>query len=217
MTTPAAGTIRKHLVTVATVACLALVAAPGARAQAWTETGDAGDLVSTAQTTLGTGSINSIAGNLSSPTDVDVYCIQIPAVPPANLPLIQLQCTVIQGPNVWLFDATGKGVFSGSTCSGGAKTILAPNVSLAPGTYYVAVSFFGLDPQAAAGPVWLSGPPSQRAPDGSGATGSLNGWAGTPVVQGINPYQINLLFTSYCGAPTPALRATWGTLKSIYR
>jgi hypothetical protein len=217
MAQPANGNIRQYAVILAAVSSLVLGGASAARAQAWTETGDAGDLVATAQATLGTGSISSIAGNLASPTDVDVYCIQIPAVPPANLPLVQLQCVVVQGPNVWLFDATGKGVFSNSTCSGGAKTILAPNVSLAPGTYYLAVSFSGLDPQSSSGPIWLSAPPSYRAPDGPGGAGSLTGWAGTPVVQGINPYQVNLMFTSYCSAPTPALRSSWGTLKSVYR
>ncbi len=214
---PTSAAIRQYFATLATAACLVLVTASGARAQVWTETGDAGDLIATAQATVGTGPITTINGDLSSPADVDVYCVQIPVVPPAGLPLVQLQCAVTQGPNVWLFDATGNGVFSGATCSAGAKTILAPNVSLAPGTYYIAVSYYGVDPQAGAGAIWLSGPPSQRAPDGPGAAGPLTGWAGTPVVTGINPYQIRLSFTSYCGAPTPALRSSWGTLKSVYR
>lgn len=201
---------------VATV-LFALVAAPIVHAQVWNETGDAGDLVSTAQATLGTGPLTTINGNLASPTDVDLYCIRMPSVPPAGTPLIQLQCVVNNGPNVWLFDATGKGVFTNMTCASGSKTILAPNVSLAAGTYYVAVSFTGIDPQAAAGAIWLPALPGQRAPDGPGGAGSLTAWAGSPIVQPLNPYQIRLAAMSFCDAATPTAHSTWGALKTHYR
>ena len=187
-----------------------------AGAQTWNETGDAGDLVSTAQTTLGTGPLTAINGNLASPTDVDLYCIKLTAVPPAGAPLVSLQCVAIQGPNVWLFDAAGNGVFSNSTCSGGNKRILAPSVSLPVGTYYVGVSYFGLDPQSSGGAMWTSASPSQRAPDGPGAAGTLASWAGSPNVQPINPYQMNLSFMTFCDDATPARRTTWGSLKVLY-
>lgn len=217
MKTPTAVSNISRLTAFVATALLALVSASGVRAQVWNETGDAGELVSTAQVTLGTGSLTTINGNLASPTDVDLYCIKMPSVPPAGLPLIQLQCLVISGPNVWLFNASGNGVLSNSTCSAGNKTILAPNVSLAAGTYYVAVSYGGIDPQSAAGAIWLSAPPSQRAPDGPGAAGTLTGWAGTPIVQPINPYQITLSFMTYCDAATPTAIPTWGLLKIRYR
>jgi hypothetical protein len=196
---------------------LAIALVPGAQAQTWNEVGDAGDLVATAQSTVGSGSLTAINGNLGSPTDVDLYCIKMLSVPPAGLPLIQLQCVVNNGPNVWLFDAAGNGVFTNATCSSGNKTIVAPNVSLATGTYYVAVSYTGVDPQSAGGAIWLSGLPAQRAPDGPGAGGALTGWAGSAIIQPVNPYHIALNFMSYCDAPTASGKATWGSLKIRYR
>lgn len=195
---------------------LALAVAP-ARAQIWTETGDAGDLVPTAQVTVGNGPLTQIQGFLASPTDVDVYCVHLSATPPAFSALIGLNCVVIQGPNVWLFDAAGNGIGSNATCSGGSKMIIAPNTSLPPGNYYVAVSYYGYDPQSALGAIWQPGPPFWRAPDGPGAAGTLTGWAGTPIVQPLNPYQVflNPGFT-FCEAAVPTSRHTWGSLKIRY-
>lgn len=195
---------------------IALTTATAARAQNWTETGDAGNTVPTAQTTVGTGPLTSIDGNLLSPTDVDLYCIRLTAVPPAGLPLVQLQCVVMNGPNVWLFDAAGNGVFTNSTCSFGSKTIVAPNVSLAPGVYFVGVSYTGMDPQSAGGAIWNTSVSGQHAPDGPGAPGPLTGWAGTPIVQPVNPYHINLNFMTYCDASTPSAHPSWGSLKIRY-
>lgn len=134
---------------------------------------------------------------------------------PANLPLAQLQCTVNQGPNVYLFDASGKGVCTTLVCSGGNKTILAPSTSLAVGTYYVGVSYMGFDPQTTGGPIWiqfLSGP---RAPDGPGALLPVASWAGTPLVLSPNTYHVSL--AGFCGAVVPTLRSTWGAVKVMYR
>ena len=217
MSMPMVGPRIRSVITFAAAVCLALTTVSSVHAQVWSEVGDAGDLVATAQGTTGLGSLTTITGSLASATDVDLYCIRLSAVPPAGLPLIQLQCVVQQGPNVWLFDAFGNGVFTSSGCSMGNKTILAPNVSLAAGTYYVAVSYSGVDPQSAAGAIWNPTGSGQRAPDGPGAAGTLTGWAGTPTVQPMNPYQITLTYMAYCQAPTPSLRPTWGRLKSFYR
>ena len=195
---------------------LALAAVP-AQAQVWVESPDAGDLVSTAQTTVGTGPLTQIQGFLASPTDVDVYCVHLSVTPPAFAPIIGLNCVVIQGPNVWLFDAAGNGIASNSTCSGGSKQILAPSTSLPPGDYYVAVSYFEWDPQSSLGAMWQPVLPFWRAPDGPGAAGTLTGWAGSPVIQPINPYQVffNPGF-EFCGAATPNSHPTWGSLKIRY-
>ena len=195
---------------------LVLALAPAARAQVWSEVGDAGDLVASAQVTSGSGGLTTISGFLASPTDVDLYCMHLSAVPPAGQPLVSLQCVAFMGPNVWLFDATGQGVFTNATCALGNKTILAPNVSLAPGTYYVAVSYYGVDPSSAAGAIWLPALFGQRAPDGPGAAGSLTAWSGTPTVSPINPYLINLTFMEYCDAATAVTTPTWGSLKIRY-
>ena len=150
-------------------------------------------------------------------TDVDLYCVRLATVPPAGLPLAQLQCSINQGPNIFLFDATGKGVFTTSVCSGGNKTIVAPNASLPVGTYYVAVSYLGYDPQTSGGPIWLQFLSGQRAPDGPGAALALASWSGSPLVQPLNPYHIALAGFSFCGAVVPTQRSTWGWIKVLYR
>jgi hypothetical protein len=201
----------------AALALLLLALAPAARAQVWSEVGDAGDLVSTAQPTSGSGGLTTINGFLASSTDVDLYCIQLAAVPPASQPLVSLLCAGHLDPNVWLFDATGQGVFTNATCAGGNKMILVPNVSLAQGTYYVAVSYSGVDPSSAGGAIWLPALFGQRAPDGPGGAGSLTAWSGTPTVSPLNPYQINLTFMQYCDGATAVSTATWGSLRIRYR
>jgi hypothetical protein len=202
---------------VATLVLVASLTASAAHAQIWVESGDAGDLVSTAQITSGVGALTQIQGSLASPTDVDVYCVRLTTPPPPFTALIGINCAVIQGPNAWLFDAAGNGIASNATCSGGSKMIIAPAAPLTPGNYYVAVSYFGYDPQSVGGAIWLPGPPFWRAPDGPGAGGTLIGWAGTPNVQPSNPYQVffNPGF-SYCDAATPVGLATWGALKIRY-
>jgi hypothetical protein len=65
--------------------------------------------------------------------------------------------------------------------------------------------------------MWLPALPGERTPDGPGAVGPLTNWAGTPVVQGPDPYSLTLSYTGYCEAPVETARGTWGTLKMLYR
>jgi hypothetical protein len=208
----------KIMIRLLAAAVLLFTLAPGAHAQVWNESPDAGDLVPTAQSTAGTGPLTQINGFLAAPTDADLYCVVLPTVPPQNLPLLQLQCVTDAGPNIYLFDAAGNGVFTNERCQFGSKTILAPGTGLSAGIYYVAVSFTGYAPESAGGPIWQTGLPGQRVPDGPGAAGSLVGWAGaSPLVQPLNPYTINLTGFTFCQAPTPVGGQSWGNLKAIYR
>lgn len=200
------------------VAGLALVA-DRAAAQTWTEIGDAGDLVSTAQGTVGSGSLTTIAGSLSSPTDVDVYCIKAgPTVRIPGIPVVSLQCVVIQGPNVWVFDPNALGISTNETCQAGVKQLTNNTIPavVSQGTYYVAVSYYGMNPFSAGGSIWQSAIPGERAPDGPGAAGALMGWSGVPNVQPQNPYQITLAWSSFCEAPVAVEKSTWGSLKVLY-
>jgi hypothetical protein len=187
--------------------------AAGALAQTWNESGDAGALPGTAQSTVGAGSITAIAGNLDSPSDVDMYCIQVQA--PATFSA-RLQCVVIQGPNLWLFDSMGKGVAANSICVGGDKRILSTFVSTS-GKYYVAVSFNGVNPFAGADPIWVPANTGERAPDGAGAAGAVTSWQGSGQLQPLNPYQVLLTSVAACEAPVPTTPQVWGHLKEIYR
>jgi hypothetical protein len=191
--------------------------APAAGAQTWTEVGDAGNLVATAQATVGAGAITQINGSLPLSDDVDLYCVRLNSVPPAGTPIVQLTCLAQQSPNVWLFDAAGNGVFTNETCALGSKTLLAPSVSMTPGIYYVGVSYYNRNAISAGGNIWIPAVPGQRTPDGPGAAQPLSGWAGIVVVNPPNPYTIHLSGFAACDAATPALRPTWGRVKSYYR
>lgn len=213
--------MRRHrtaLVALFTAAVCSLAFAPHAGAQVWNEIGDAGDLISTAQLTVGAGPLITLNGTLSSPTDVDIYCIQVGPTPRViGLPIASLQCVAHQGPNIWMFDASGVGAATNETCMAGVKGITTTLVSPpGPTNLYVAVSYYGVAPISPSGPIWLAAVAGERAPDGPGAAGALNGWAGTPVVQPLNPYQITFGFTAFCDAATPAAMPTWGSLKIRY-
>ena len=197
----------------------ALFVATTASAQVWNETGDAGDEVATAQSTVGTGTLTQITGTLSSPNDVDIYCMQLgPAVEVVNYPMLALQCVVNLGPNIWVFDANGVGVAMNETCQFGVKQLtnnLIPTSG--PLTTYIAVSYYGVQPFTAAGSIWQTGIPGERAPDGTDPSGALVGWLGAGNVQPSNPYTINVggpgVITGYCESPVTTESATWGAVK----
>ncbi len=198
------------------LSAVALLAVPAAIAQVWTEDGDAGDLLGTAQVTLGTGGLTTIAGVLAGYEDVDLYCIQLTATPPAGLPLVALQCAQDSDPSPWLFDAVGMGVRANVLCAGGMKTLTAPNVSLAPGLYYVAVSHTGRNPSSAGGDIWQFPVLGPQSPNGPGAGSGLLSWPGSPAVVPPVSYQMTLGWMTFCDGATPAERSSWSTLKSMY-
>ncbi len=200
------------------ILALVLAAAPAAFAQTWTETGDAGDLVGTAQSTIGTGALMNIAGVLSGHGDVDVYCVHLTSVPPAGLPLVSVACAAHADPTPYLFDAAGMGINTNMTCAGGLKQAVAPYYSLAPGLYYVAIAAGDWLPQSAGGSIWqmlYSGP---MAPNGPGAGSPLTGWVGPSSVTAPAAYTLilNQNFTGYCDAATPIENSSWGSLKARF-
>lgn len=190
---------------------LAAVPLHRAEAQVWNEVGDAGDLPATAQVTVGNGGLTTINGNLAAPDDVDMYCLDLNF---QGASVVCLQCVVIQGPDVWFFDAAGNGIMATTTCQANCKQMI---LTVPPGTYYVAVSYDGMLPQSPSGPIWNASNQPQHPPDGPGAPGPVVAWAGSPIVQPINPYQIQLQNFSYCAAPVPVHNTSWGRMKMIYR
>ena len=196
----------------------ALLVVPAAFAQTWTEAGDAGDLVATAQVTAGVGPLVTINGVLSGHGDVDVYCIQLSATPPAGLPLVSINCLAMADPTIYLFSAASLGLNANMTCALGVKQVVAPNVSLAPGMYYVAVAAFDRLPQSIGGDIWqtvLSGP---LAPNGPGAGSPLIGWAGPSTFVSPVPYTLNVNpnYFNFCDAVTSSEATSWGSLKARY-
>jgi hypothetical protein len=204
-----------RLGTFVAVVLFGLVTATGVRAQVWNEVVDAGDLPATAQVTVGTGPLTVIQGSLNSPTDVDMYCVNV--TDPGGF-FACLQCFVNQGPNLWIFNATGNGVAANTLCQAGCKQVTNAFVTSA-GTYYIAVAYDAIYPYSGSDIMWNPAYVPERAPDGPGAAGAVTSWAGTPNVQPPSSYQISFSGTAplYCTAPTPASSETWGRLKVFYR
>ncbi len=202
----------------APLAVIALLAVlpRGAGAQVWTETGDAGTLVATAQHTTGTGPLTTILGTFADSNDVDVYCIHVTS--PAGF-FAGIQCAVMFDPNIWLFDAAGTGLTMQDNCQFGYASITGLHVP-GPGTYYLTVAPEGRQAASPGGPIWLTSVfnPTERVPDAIGAPGPLVGWVGTGLLYPFSAnYHVTLAGAEFCDAPTPALHRTWGELKSIYR
>ncbi len=150
---------------------VALIAGAGAQ---WDETanggGDAGDLPSTAQITVGVGALTQIIGNATSANDADMYCIKI--VDPLNF-----SATTVGGATwdtqLTLFRLDGTGLLyndddpqSGTLQSylGNAIPVNPGNITwstwasanLSPGDYLLAVSRWNNDPINSDNPTFLS-------------------------------------------------------------
>lgn len=196
---------------IAAIAVLAL--ASTASAQIWNEAGDAGELPGTAQTTVGAGALTEINGNLASASDADMYCIRVTNT--ASF-IAALQCVVIGGPDIWIFNAAGNGVSANYLCQGGTKFVNGTFANTV-GNYYLAVAFRGRQPFAGANAMWLTSNSAQHAPNGPGAGGVVNSWGGTGNIQPLNPYRIVLGGAVFCDDATPTMSESWGALKLIYR
>lgn len=195
-----------------------LLSATSAVAQNWTEAGDAGSLVASAQVTAGSGPLQSISGSLAEHGDVDVYCLQLNAAPPAGLVLAAFNCASQAYPSMYLFDANGMGVIANMLCWGGSKYLVAPNGSLAPGLYYLAISHPGYLPQSAGGPIWNYTQGGQTPPDGSGGGFPLVSWVGPDSVVPVWEYVITTQgnYITFCETATSVETSTWGALKAVY-
>jgi hypothetical protein len=197
----------------AALVALAAAAPSFALAQNWTEVGDAGSFPASAQITLGTGALQTISGTIATNIDEDVYCLHIADAAAFSA---CLQCTIISGPDVYLFDSTGKGVALAQICSSGCKTI-PPGFVTSPGTYYIAVVASGALALAGSNPIWQAGSTMARAPDGPGAGSPITAWGGAPQLNGPGAYVLSMAGAGFCGLATPAVEHTWGQIKSTYQ
>jgi len=121
-------------------------------AQTYIEAGDAGQTLGTAQTTGVTPgqTLNTIFGTLSSPTDADVFMITI------NAPSMFSATTTFGGTTtldtaLFLFNNLGQAIYTNDDVSGSSLQSTLPSgtsfmMSLAPGTYFIAISLSGNEP-----------------------------------------------------------------------
>jgi hypothetical protein len=203
----------RRAVVAAALLTMTAVAAGPTLAQTWTETGDAGDAVASAQSTTGAGALTQITGSLQFNSDVDLFCVEVsdPQTFSASL-----QCVMAADPSIWIFAPSGLGLAHNDVCMFSGKTI--PPGFVGSGTCYVAVTQAGRQAYSAGGAMWqtflFTG---ARAPDGPGAGGTLLSWSGGGPLPGVTPYILNLTGASYCGSAVPVQESGWGALKATYR
>ena len=204
---------RRPLAAIILATAMAVLAAAPALAQTWAETGDAGDLIASAQSTAGAGALTQITGSLQSDSDVDLFCVN---VQDPHAFSASLQCLMAADPSIWVFAPAGLGLAHNDVCAFGGKTI--PPGFVGTGTYYVAVTQAGRQAHSAGGAMWQSFLfTGVRMPDGPGAGGALLYWLGGGPLPGVTPYTINLTGVGYCESAVPVQASGWGALKATYR
>jgi len=174
----------------------------------WDEVGDAGDLINTAQITIGNGSLDAING-IHEASDVDMYCIRI--LDPGRF------IATTTGGTSWdtqlfLFDANGLGVSHNDDDPNGGvlQSRITGQFVTAPGLYYLAISKYNRDPVDVAGAlIWANTPFNvERAPDGPGAGNPLAAWVNNNSASGA--YTIFLEGAGFCEVPAPGALALLG-------
>jgi hypothetical protein len=179
-----------------------------------TESGDAGDLPSTAQD-LGSGAVASIFGTFTGGADVDVYRVCL--TNGVSFSATTVGATTLDT-QLFLFDENGRGVYSNDDASLGVHGSRLPSAHAfspsAPGEYFIAISSFNNDPQSDAGEIFPDLFSSSLYPDGVVNAVGMGGEE--PVVSWVGPtrgppglYRINVTGTMGCDmtAPTVDLRS----------
>jgi hypothetical protein len=169
----------------------------------WTETGDAGDSLATAQSTIGTGGLTQISGTLPTDSDLDLYLIRI--TDEANFLAYNFALTQ-SDPDLWLFDLSGNAVTFNNTTAANATKLTSANVT-ANGLYYLGISNGGAVANSSLGPIWNTGNAGpftgERAPDGLGAGSPFTGWSSTGVNNLTFNYTINLQGADFAVESSP--------------
>jgi hypothetical protein len=169
-------------------------AAP-AGATPWTESGDAGELVGTAQVTIGVGDLTSIDGDIAA-TSADLYLLHI-YDPTA------FSATTVGGATfdtqLFLFDSAGVGVYANDDSSGFQSTLPAGNVNgpTAVGDYLLGITGFNYDPVNVGGLIFS--PSGFSDVPGPNNTDPLTGWTGT-ALSNFGTYSIALTGASFAQA-----------------
>lgn len=171
----------------------------------WTEIGDAGDLPGTAQVPIGSGPLTTIMGTLPGDYDADMYEIYI--VDPAGFSAYASG----YDPQLFLFDASGMGVYADDDSGSGFDAYLPLGNTYSPtsaGIYYLGVSFYDRDPHSLDGPIFDEW---DLTPTGPGVGKPISSWSGSggSVCDNDN-YTITLTGTNYIPAPGALLLSGFG-------
>lgn len=194
---------------------LSLLLAVPAKAVDWVENGDAGELPSGHQTTIGVGPLTSISGSIDGNADRDLFCVRVVDQAAFSADLL---CFQVSGLDLWLFSTTGLGITHDDGCTASA-TRLTGAFKPGLGSFLLGISAEGAVARNFPGQaIWMPGPFSgERAPDGLGAPGPIFSWAPQSGGPASTPYTVQLTGCVPCDAVVSARERSWGTLKSRYR
>ena len=188
-----------------------------ASALTWNEVGDSGQLISTAQVTVGSGPLTEINGSIYDPMDVDLYEIFIndPAAFSGSMDW-PIGTTDFVDAQLFLFDAVGVGVaFNDDSAGPDFRPEIPPGSAVqptVPGIYYLGISAFDNMPVSSGGLIFTTSLDEPTGPDGPGAAFPLNGWTGANLnVESFGPYSITLTGTSPSAVPEPSTMLLLGT------
>lgn len=202
------------LINTAIIFLLAMLLPIVAAAQNWNESFDSGDMIATADVTIGAGPLTSIMGaHIAQFDPTDMYCVSIPDLSAFQAYLV---CTTLDDRDLWLFDANGYGIGMDDGCAF-SVTRVSGQFGSTSGLYYLAVTADVNEALSSTGSIW--DPPivsGERAPDGPGAANPLTVWVNAVNVL-TSPYTVYLSGAEFCEAAVARETLPWGSMKSIYR
>ena len=193
-----------------------------AQAVTFSQIGDTGQTLDTAQVIPGgTQPLDTITGSLSSPKVVNLFRLVLAggqtfsattlnANTLIELPIDQQlgsPTTLLPDPQLFLFDAAGRGVYGNDDSFGTAQASLPSGgfSPTAPGTYFLAIASSGYNPVSAGGSIFGAAAASGiLAATGAGAASPLSGFVGNGTAGG--DYQISFtgVTANAAGVPEPS-------------
>jgi hypothetical protein len=182
----------------------------------WTEVGDAGDLLATAQIPVGEGPLTSISGTLTlvgdsnSPKDADMYKIFI--ANPGTFSATTVLPGVTLDTQLFLFDSDGRGVYANdddvldSSLEPVRSTLPAGHLSgpSVAGIYYLVITSFNLDPVSPGGLIFPGSFSAVEGPTGPGGGSAITGYTDNGTTGTTGAYTIALTDVSANPVPEPA-------------
>jgi hypothetical protein len=175
-------------------ALLAIYAA--SPAQTWNETGDAGDLVGSAQQTQGVGALTTINGTIDD--DIDMFTFNIVN---AGAFSITVTNTGIDS-MLYMFNAGGFGVVADDDTNGLLSAVSFANVTPVTGIMNIAIGNFFSDPWAAGSWMWDATSPVNEGPNANGSSNPLDTW--DSIGAGADTYTLVLTGAEFAAVPEPA-------------
>lgn len=203
-----------------TLTGIAILSAAAAAGPDWTEVGDAGSFVSSAQTPLGAGTISTISGSLGGEGETgdfeDMYIIRVDEPTSFRLELLNPNFDA----QLFLFNITlaGGGLGLLANDNADANTVNPVLTSIAtdgsnavldlPGIYAVAVAGAGRSPVSDAGLIFdFASPTEISGADGPGGLLRHTGWVGEGAV---GAYSVELEGVDFAKIPAPGVAAVLG-------